>query len=62
MGDAVRSHSCALAGLSSCRGWCQLMAETLRVVRVGGAALFYAWALEQEDGGVSGHRYLAPSC
>ena len=34
-----------------------LVAETMRVLRVGGVALFYAWALEQETGGVSGHRF-----
>ena len=34
-----------------------LVAETMRVVRVGGEALFYAWALEQEEGGRSGHRF-----
>eukprot|EP01051_Picozoa_sp_SAG22_P013053 SAG22_NODE_1420_length_4465_cov_7.857994_3_plen_344_part_00 len=38
----------------------QLVHETMRVVRVGGAGLFYAWALEQEDGGVSGHRFAEP--
>ena len=36
-----------------------LVAETMRVLRVGGQALFYAWALEQESGGVSGHRFAA---
>ena len=36
-----------------------LVAETMRVLRVGGVALFYAWALEQESGGVSGHRFAA---
>ena len=34
-----------------------LVSETMRVLRVGGTALFYAWALEQETGGVSGHRF-----
>ena len=34
-----------------------LVSETMRVLRVGGVALFYAWALEQETGGVSGHRF-----
>ena len=33
----------------------QLAFETMRIVKVGGCALFYAWALEQETGGVSGH-------
>eukprot|EP01048_Picozoa_sp_COSAG05_P035128 COSAG05_NODE_15081_length_379_cov_0.550000_1_plen_67_part_10 len=32
-----------------------LIAETMRIVKRGGEALFYAWALEQEAGGVSGH-------
>ena len=36
----------------------QLMAETLRVLRPGGLALFYAWAMEQSDG-VSGHLFAA---
>ena len=36
-----------------------LIAETMRVLRVGGVALFYAWALAQESGGVSGHRFAA---
>jgi len=35
-----------------------LVAETLRVLRPGGRALFYAWALEQHDG-VSGHDFGA---
>jgi alkylated DNA repair protein alkB family protein 8 len=34
-----------------------LAAETVRVLKVNGVALFYAWALEQETGGVSGHRF-----
>ena len=34
-----------------------LVSETMRLLRVGGVALFYAWALEQETGGVSGHRF-----
>jgi SAM-dependent methyltransferase len=37
-----------------------LIAETMRVVRAGGQALFYAWALEQregEGGSRSGHRF-----
>ena len=34
-----------------------LIAETMRIVKRGGEALFYAWALEQEAGGVSGHRF-----
>ena len=29
----------------------------MRIVKVGGVALFYAWALEQEQGGVSGHQF-----
>jgi len=33
--------------------------ETLRVVKVGGVALFCAWAYEQDKGGVSGHDFLA---
>ena len=35
----------------------ELVKETMRVVKVGGVALFYAWALEQEKGGVSGHQF-----
>ena len=35
-----------------------LLAETLRVLRPGGFALFYAWAMEQ-DGGRSGHAFAA---
>lgn len=35
----------------------ELVKETMRVVRIGGCALFYAWALEQEQGGVSGHQF-----
>jgi hypothetical protein len=35
----------------------KLVAETMRLLRPGGIALFYAWALEQEDGGVSGHHF-----
>jgi len=35
----------------------ELVKETMRVVKVGGVALFYAWALEQEQGGVSGHQF-----
>ncbi|GBG30794.1 Alkylated DNA repair protein alkB-like 8 [Hondaea fermentalgiana] len=34
----------------------QLIAETMRTLRVGGRALFYAWAQEQDEG-VSGHRF-----
>lgn len=34
----------------------KLVAETMRLVRPGGVALFYAWALEQESG-VSGHHF-----
>lgn len=33
--------------------------ETLRIVKVGGVALFCAWAYEQDKGGVSGHDFLA---
>ena len=35
----------------------ELVKETMRIVKVGGVALFYAWALEQEQGGVSGHQF-----
>lgn len=35
----------------------ELVKETMRIVKVGGIALFYAWALEQEQGGVSGHQF-----
>ena len=35
----------------------ELVKETMRIVKVGGVALFYAWALEQERGGVSGHQF-----
>jgi alkylated DNA repair protein alkB family protein 8 len=35
----------------------ELAKETMRIVKVGGVALFYAWALEQEQGGVSGHQF-----
>ena len=35
-----------------------LFAETLRVLRPGGLALFYAWALEQ-GGGRSGHSFAS---
>ena len=35
----------------------KLISETMRLLRVGGVALFYAWALEQEVGGVSGHHF-----
>jgi alkylated DNA repair protein alkB family protein 8 len=35
----------------------KLVAETMRLLRPGGVALFYAWALEQESGGVSGHHF-----
>eukprot|EP00237_Pycnococcus_provasolii_P001605 CAMPEP_0119193164 /NCGR_PEP_ID=MMETSP1316-20130426/3425_1 /TAXON_ID=41880 /ORGANISM="Pycnococcus provasolii, Strain RCC2336" /LENGTH=349 /DNA_ID=CAMNT_0007188417 /DNA_START=226 /DNA_END=1275 /DNA_ORIENTATION=- len=35
-----------------------LVAETMRCLRVGGRALFYAWAREQErSGGTSGHEF-----
>ena len=34
-----------------------LVSETLRVLRPGGVALFYAWAAEQDAGGRSGHRF-----
>lgn len=34
-----------------------LVSETLRVLRPGGVALFYAWAAEQDDGGRSGHQF-----
>merc|ERR1739845_262374 len=36
-----------------------LVEETMRVLRVGGVALFYAWAYEQSQGGVSGHMFEA---
>ena len=36
-----------------------LVAETLRVLRPGGRALFYAWAAEQ-SAGRSGHQFAAP--
>jgi alkylated DNA repair protein alkB family protein 8 len=29
----------------------------MRLLTVNGVALFYAWALEQRDGGVSGHHF-----
>ena len=35
----------------------KLVTETMRLLTVGGTALFYAWALEQADGGVSGHHF-----
>ena len=35
----------------------ELVKETMRIIKVGGVALFYAWALEQEQGGVSGHQF-----
>mmetsp|Transcript_17352 Transcript_17352/g.22704 ORF Transcript_17352/g.22704 Transcript_17352/m.22704 type:complete len:277 (-) Transcript_17352:18-848(-) len=34
----------------------QAISECIRVLKVGGSALFYAWAQEQE-GGFSGHRF-----
>ena len=37
-----------------------LVTETLRVLRPGGRALFYAWAAEQAEGGRSGHEFEAP--
>ena len=37
-----------------------LVEETMRVLCVGGVALFYAWAQEQIQGGVSGHKFEAP--
>ena len=33
--------------------------ETLRIVTIGGVALFCAWAYEQDKGGISGHDFLA---
>ena len=36
----------------------QLAFETMRIVKVGGCALFYAWALEQETGGASVRYHL----
>jgi alkylated DNA repair protein alkB family protein 8 len=45
----------------------RLLAESMRTLKVGGRALFYAWALEQnlsegadKDTGVSGHDFAAP--
>ena len=35
----------------------KLVTETMRLLTVNGVALFYAWALEQRDGGVSGHHF-----
>lgn len=35
-----------------------LVSETMRVLRAGGVALFYAWALEQQEG-VSNHGFAA---
>lgn len=35
----------------------KLVTETMRLLTVGGTALFYAWALEQAEGGVSGHHF-----
>ena len=43
--------------ISSPKRRVELVKETMRVVRVGGRALFYAWALEQDQGGVSGHQF-----
>ena len=37
----------------------QLISESMRILRVGGVALFYAWAYEQEKGAVSGHAFEA---
>ena len=34
-----------------------IVGETMRIVRPGGVALFYAWAYEQDRGGVSGHAF-----
>ena len=34
-----------------------LASETMRILKIGGTALFYAWALEQDTGGVSGHHF-----
>ena len=36
-----------------------LCAETIRVLAPGGLGLFYAWAEEQADGGVSGHAFAS---
>ena len=36
-----------------------LVREALRVLRPGGRALLYAWAMEQGNGGVSGHAFAA---
>eukprot|EP00750_Incisomonas_marina_P006968 INCI14744.9.p1 GENE.INCI14744.9~~INCI14744.9.p1 ORF type:complete len:622 (-),score=100.96 INCI14744.9:1185-3050(-) len=35
----------------------RLVEQTMRALRVGGSALFYAWALEQDRGNRSGHRF-----
>uniref|UniRef100_A0A7S4ESV5 Methyltransferase type 11 domain-containing protein n=3 Tax=Chrysotila carterae TaxID=13221 RepID=A0A7S4ESV5_CHRCT len=35
----------------------RLIAEALRVLRPGGQALFYAWAMDQTQGGRSGHLF-----
>lgn len=35
----------------------KLIFEALRVIKVGGKALFYAWAFEQDNSSASGHRF-----
>lgn len=37
----------------------KLISETMRLLKCNGVALFYAWALEQADGGISGHHFAS---
>ena len=39
-----------------------IVGETMRIVRPGGVALFYAWAYEQDRGGSAGTRSRARTC
>ena len=55
----VALNIAVLHHVSSHRRRVALVSETMRLLRVGGAALFYAWALEQDVGGVSGHQFDA---
>ena len=53
--DAVISIA-VLHHISSLERRAQLISECMRVVKVGGEALFYAWAYEQKNA-KSGHQF-----
>lgn len=58
----VALNIAVLHHLSTTERRLQCIRETLRILKPGGRALFYAWAREQQDGAAnrSGHRFDAP--